>query len=129
MKIPPRDGAGWNKKGLCKLCKQERTQDGDDPCIANLPGVVYACCGHGVWRGYIKFSDGRVLHFHPIDMALDTPEHELVVDRPPVPIYIRGERFRVLNYKTGKTKIKSGSIFSKAQIESARVKVRKRKGK
>jgi len=128
-KIPPRDEAGWNKHGMCKKCGMERTQDGDDPCIANLPGVLYACCGHGVWRGYLKFADGRTLHFHPINMALDSPEHELIRDNPPVPVYIRGEKYRLLNYKTGKVKLKGGGRFSKAQMESARVKLRRRKDK
>jgi len=33
-----------------------------DPCIKNLPGVMNACCGHGVEDGYIQFEDGRVIH-------------------------------------------------------------------
>ena len=24
----------------------------DDACMANLPGVIYACCGHGNGDGY-----------------------------------------------------------------------------
>lgn len=45
----------------CPKCGEHRTPKGHDPCIANLPGVEYACCGHGVERGYAKFEDGRVL--------------------------------------------------------------------
>lgn len=30
-------------------------------CLGNLPGVVAACCGHGVKEGYIKFSNGTVV--------------------------------------------------------------------
>jgi hypothetical protein len=31
----------------------------DDPCIAGLPGVAYACCGHGgELGGYILFENG-----------------------------------------------------------------------
>lgn len=29
-----------------------------DACIANLPGVVNACCGHGIREGYIIFENG-----------------------------------------------------------------------
>jgi hypothetical protein len=35
------------------VCHQLRTPEGHDPCIANLPGVIEACCGHGVCPGYI----------------------------------------------------------------------------
>ncbi len=45
----------------CVLCRQRRTKDGHDPCIANLPGVDFACCGHGVGEAYVKLADGRVL--------------------------------------------------------------------
>lgn len=34
--------------------------DGHDPCIASLPGVRNACCGHGIDEAYIEFDDGRV---------------------------------------------------------------------
>lgn len=49
----------------CPRCKLAPTPEGHDACIANLPGVDFACCGHGVKgeRGYIKFSDGRVMRF------------------------------------------------------------------
>lgn len=35
--------------------------NGHDPCIANLPGVVLACCGHGVKEGSIHFENGVVI--------------------------------------------------------------------
>jgi hypothetical protein len=38
--------AGGTSSEPCPLCKRCR-DDGDDPCIRGLPGVVYACCGHG----------------------------------------------------------------------------------
>jgi hypothetical protein len=31
----------------CCACFKHRTKDLHDPCIANLPGVLHACCGHG----------------------------------------------------------------------------------
>jgi hypothetical protein len=48
---------GW----VCPVCKQARAADGHDPCIPNLPGVMYACCGHGgnsQCEGYIYFENG-----------------------------------------------------------------------
>lgn len=41
---------------------------GHDPCIANLPGVAYACCGHGAEPGYIHFYNGRVIYFAPLSV-------------------------------------------------------------
>lgn len=42
-----------------------------DPCIANLPGVSQACCGHGLAltprtqqpNGYVALNDGRTFRF------------------------------------------------------------------
>ena len=31
---------------VCSYCERPTTRKGHDPCIANLPGVVFACCGH-----------------------------------------------------------------------------------
>ena len=45
----------------CAACGRFRTEEGHDPCIANLPGVLAACCGHGVEEGYVKFSNGLVI--------------------------------------------------------------------
>ena len=43
---------------VCPKCKKKPTEDGHDPCIENLPGVKFACCGHGVDEGYIWFENG-----------------------------------------------------------------------
>lgn len=51
-------------KRPCPACGKKRPRSGDDPCIENLPGVDYACCGHGQQEGYISFTDGRVVRFH-----------------------------------------------------------------
>ena len=115
---------GFNKKGLCKLCKKPRTAAGHDPCIANLPGVVYACCGHGISYGYLKFDDGRRLRFNPIDMVLDVATHE-VVPRP-VPVYAEREPYRVLNYKKGKVTGEIGT-YRIVGYQGTSVTVRKRK--
>jgi len=45
----------------CPKCHKKQTKEGHDPCIANLPGVKFACCGHGVDDGYIWFEDGTYI--------------------------------------------------------------------
>jgi hypothetical protein len=53
----------------CTACGERPTPDGHDPCIANLPGVRNACCGHGeLWRAYVQFDDERATLRH--DAAL-----------------------------------------------------------
>ncbi len=51
-------GAG---KRPCPRCGELPTPEGHDPCIANLPGVRAACCGHGVEPGYVMFETGHVI--------------------------------------------------------------------
>lgn len=49
----------------CAACHAEGpTSGGHDPCIANLPGVIHACCGHGYGHAYVMFSNGAVLRGH-----------------------------------------------------------------
>ena len=51
-------------KRKCPRCDKEETVEGHDPCIANLPDVKYACCGHGIELGaYIKFVNDEVYNF------------------------------------------------------------------
>jgi hypothetical protein len=47
---------------VCVKCGLKRTAAGHDPCIANLPGVRHACCGHGVHSGYIYFENGILIN-------------------------------------------------------------------
>tara|TARA_R110000772_G_scaffold55_5_gene317 strand:+ start:175 stop:483 length:309 start_codon:yes stop_codon:yes gene_type:complete len=60
---------------ICPKCKMKPTSEGHDPCIKNLQGVKYACCGHGVDYGYkhayIKFEDDSSLRFETTDMLLE----------------------------------------------------------
>jgi hypothetical protein len=42
----------------CVTCHLPPTEEGHDPCIANLPGIRSACCGHGVWYGSAMRLDG-----------------------------------------------------------------------
>lgn len=56
---------GW----VCPECKLARGADRRDPCLGTLPGVSFACCGHGGRsHGYIAFENGFVLRWggHPI---------------------------------------------------------------
>jgi hypothetical protein len=45
----------------CPRCGEFPTSEGHDPCIANLPGVSNACCGHGVEPGYVQLNNGRTI--------------------------------------------------------------------
>jgi hypothetical protein len=46
----------------CPLCDELPTREGCDPCLGRLPGVRYACCGHGIPdHGYIMFNNGCTL--------------------------------------------------------------------
>lgn len=47
----------------CPKCQEFPNEKGHDPCIANLPGVKNACCGHGVEPGYIAFDNGKTKRF------------------------------------------------------------------
>ena len=48
-------------RGKCLRCGRMPTEDGHDACITNLPGVINACCGHGVDEPYVMFKDKTVL--------------------------------------------------------------------
>jgi len=60
--------AGWK----CPACDMTRERDfGPDPCLGELPGVDFACCGHGgvpgttaIGTGYVAFNNGVVLRFN-----------------------------------------------------------------
>lgn len=46
----------------CVHCGKMPSPGGHDACIANLPGVDFACCGHGgIERGYISFKNGVII--------------------------------------------------------------------
>ncbi len=59
-----------NNPRPCLGCNVQ-IKGGQDPCIANLPGVYQACCGHGLEQsaegdrpnGYAAFKDGRCIRF------------------------------------------------------------------
>lgn len=55
----------------CLGCKAKCQQGEHDPCIADLPGTLNACCGHGReltpvsgnLAGYVGLTDGRIIRF------------------------------------------------------------------
>lgn len=54
---------------------------GHDACIANLPGVRYACCGHSMGRvAYVVFDDGLSLYGNAALAAM-----EMIGGTPPEP--------------------------------------------
>ena len=69
---------GW----ICPLCKQLRGPDGHDPCIKDLPGVKYACCGHGgltATQGYIYFENGVRIGMRVESVSYDDHRHSVQV--------------------------------------------------
>ena len=45
----------------CKKCGKEYEFNAPDPCLGTLPGVAFACCGHGVQsEAYIQFKNSSV---------------------------------------------------------------------
>ena len=52
---------GLGNKPCPKCGKYPKDYSGQDPCIAELPGVFRACCGHGIREGHIKFVNGVVI--------------------------------------------------------------------
>lgn len=64
----------------CPKCGEAPSEDNHDPCIRNLPGVAFACCGHGVEQGYIKFEDGRVFRFEKLSPSTTNP-HPLMLKK------------------------------------------------
>ena len=45
----------------CFVCGEDNTAKGYDPCLGDLPGVLNACCGHGIDEGYIQFENGLII--------------------------------------------------------------------
>ncbi|MDY6796983.1 MAG: hypothetical protein SWK76_17125 [Actinomycetota bacterium] len=40
----------------CVRCGRMPTEGGADACLGNIPGVTGACCGHGVYEGFVTFG-------------------------------------------------------------------------
>lgn len=39
----------------CAHCGITPNASGHDPCLGEIPGAIGACCGHGVYNGYIAW--------------------------------------------------------------------------
>lgn len=67
MTASPKSPRQWEEGWECPECHLKRGADGHDPCMGALPGVKYACCGHGGKTmssdGYIYFENGTVVRF------------------------------------------------------------------
>lgn len=71
-------------------------QEPDDACIADLPGVTAACCGHGTDLPYLRLAGGPTMYGPPAEVKM----RELGGDPPPTPTpellpdaeYIFGDR-------------------------------------
>ena len=42
----------------CVKCGKLPSKENHDACLGTLPGVIDACCGHGVTEAYINFENG-----------------------------------------------------------------------
>lgn len=54
----------------CKKCRkfnEESEGETYDACIGKLPGVKFACCGHG-GEGYIVFQNGKTIRFNSMNV-------------------------------------------------------------
>lgn len=69
--IRKRDG-----RVICGRCQQERTPERHDPCLGTLPGVAFACCGHGRVDGYIYFENGITIRFPKL--SVDVPAYAVL---------------------------------------------------
>lgn len=44
----------------CGFCNKPNRSDDHDACLGTLPGIMNACCGHGVEKeAYVQFLDGK----------------------------------------------------------------------
>lgn len=41
----------------CVRCGKMPTPEGHDACLGTIPGVVFACCGHGVEKPYTIYKN------------------------------------------------------------------------
>ncbi|MGB9937302.1 MAG: hypothetical protein ACPK7O_06240 [Methanobacterium sp.] len=59
----------------CIKCGKYPTREGYDACLGELPGVEFACCGHGK-EGYIRFNNGIIIRgFFKVEKREDKSEY------------------------------------------------------
>lgn len=66
--------SGRVNTGRCSMCGHPPTAEDHDACLGTLPGVMNACCGHGVTQdAYVQFLDGETIRGESASVIL----HEL----------------------------------------------------
>jgi len=66
----------YNNPLVCSQCGKPRNFIKPDACWGKLPGVKYACCGHGEREGYITFENDITIRFE--NLKIDSEEDYLV---------------------------------------------------
>jgi hypothetical protein len=51
------ESVDWDDLRPCAHCGLPRSPERHDGCIANLPDVVFACCGHGVEPAELSYGE------------------------------------------------------------------------
>jgi len=49
-----------NNERPCPRCGRMPTPEGYDACLGYIPGAAYACCGHGVEKGYVIMEEKMI---------------------------------------------------------------------
>jgi hypothetical protein len=71
-----------NKERPCGHCGRPNRADGHDACLGELPGVLNACCGHGVAaEAFVQYEDGRQLQGWKAVEAMKGAGNERRTDR------------------------------------------------
>jgi hypothetical protein len=80
--------AGWR----CPACGLAREMfGGPDPCIGHLPGVKFACCGHGLkgnCPAYLCFDNDVTLRItvHAVEHSKPVlKSNEILISKQPFP--------------------------------------------
>jgi hypothetical protein len=67
----------------CKACGADRpVSEAPDPCLGTLPGIRFACCGHGQREGqcYLVYEDGRKVY------GEDARQEQIAMGGNPAPL-------------------------------------------
>ena len=70
----------------CPHCGKLPGPNGEDGCLGHLPGVMHACCGHGIEDGYLIFENGLEIDFRLLKIPIHTTpsrEWKSIRDRQP----------------------------------------------
>lgn len=63
----------------CTRCGKYPTPEGHDSCLGDLPGVEFACCGHGVEKAYISFKNGITIRGNfEVDLNYDEAKEKIL---------------------------------------------------